>query len=121
MNIHHRCALISLLALAALQVIWYGWWVPPTEISRGAAIAFALVWFALPLLAARVDGERGLLIGALVALGYFSHGVMEAWANAEARVPALIEVALSLAVVGFAGWPSWQRANARKRARQASS
>jgi uncharacterized membrane protein len=114
MNPLHRAALFGLCALAALQVIWYGWWVPVTGISKPAAISLALVWFALPLLAARRDTESGLLVGALVSLLFFSHGVMEVWANQAARLPALIEIALSLGIVTCAGWPSWQQARARK-------
>jgi uncharacterized membrane protein len=85
--------------------------------SKAAAISFALVWFALPLLAARHDSDRGLLVGALVALLYFSHGVMEAFANPAERLPAVLEIMLSLVVVACAGWPSWQRARAKRRER----
>lgn len=119
MDIQHRRAFWLLCALAALQVVWYGWWLPPAQISRAAGVSLALVWFTLPLLAARVDAERGLLIGALMALGYFSHGVMEVFANPPARLPASIEIALSVAIVGFAGLPSWQRARKRRREREA--
>jgi len=117
MNRSHRVALIALLGLAALQVLWYGWWAPPVSMDRKAAIALALVGFALPLLAARADAGRGLLVAALLCLGYFSHGVMEAWANPRARLPALAEILLAAVVILFAGWPSWQGARARKRAR----
>jgi uncharacterized membrane protein len=117
MNPLHRAAVLGLCALAALQVIWYGWWVPAAGISKPAAISLALVWFALPLLAARRDGESGLLIGALVSLLFFSHGVMELWANPAARGPATIEIVLSLVVVACAGWPAWQQARARKQQR----
>ena len=115
MNLSHRIAVIALCALAALQVAWYGWWSPPTEISKSAAISFALVWFALPLLAARVDAGRALLVGALLALLYFSHGVMQAWASVSDRMPALIEIFLSSVIVVCAGWPSWQIAKTRRR------
>ncbi len=114
MNLLHRAALLGLCALAALQVIWYGWWMPIAGISKPAAISLALVWFALPLLAARRDRESGLLVGALISLLFFSHGVMEVWANPGARAPAMIEITLSLIIVACAGWPSWQQARARK-------
>jgi uncharacterized membrane protein len=118
--IEHRRAAWLLCALAALQVLWYGWWLPPEQISRAAAISLALVWFALPLLAARADIERGLLVGALMALGYFAHGVMEFWANPAARLPAAVEIVVCIAIVGFAGWPSWRRAKQRRLDREAS-
>ncbi len=115
MSVSHRVAVIALCALAALQVAWYGWWSPPTEISKSAAISFALVWFALPLLVARVDAGRALLVGALLALLYFSHGVMEAWASPSNRLPAVIEIVLTIIIVGCAGWPSWSKAASRKK------
>lgn len=120
MSSWHRLAVLSLCALALLQLVWYGWWAPPQDISKPAAISFALVWFALPLLAARHSPDRGLLAGALIALLYFSHGVMEAFANPAVRVPALLEIALALLVVGCAGWPSWQLARARKHQRDSN-
>lgn len=116
----HRRAAWLLCALAALQVVWHGWWLPPEQIGRAAAVSLALVWFALPLLAARADLERGLLIGALMALGYFAHGVMELWANPLARWPAALQIVLCVAIVGFAGWPSWRRAKQRRLDRAAS-
>jgi uncharacterized membrane protein len=117
-NAWHRAAIVGLCALAVLQVVWYGWWAPVAGMSKSAAISFALVWFALPLLAARHDSDRGLLVGALVALLYFSHGVMEAFANPAERLPAVLEIFLSLMVVACAGWPSWQRARAKRRQRE---
>ncbi len=117
MKTPYRVALIALCALAVLQIVWYGWWSPPTSISKLAAISFALVWFALPALGARHDAERGLLLGGLISLLYFSHGVMQAWVSAPDRIPALIEVALSVIVIAFAGLPSWQRAMARRQQR----
>ena len=93
MSVPHRIATAALVALAALQILWYGWWSPPASIGRLAAISFALVGFALPVAFARQSGERGLLVGALVALLYFSHGVMQCWVLAADRAPALIEIA----------------------------
>jgi uncharacterized membrane protein len=120
MNALHKIAIAALIALAALQVVWYGWWSPPISISKWAAISFALIWFAPPLLAARIDAEHGLLVGALIALLFFSHGVMQAWASVADRVPALIEIALSTIVVACAGWPSWQRAKVRRQQQRES-
>jgi uncharacterized membrane protein len=115
MSLHHRIAAAALFALAALQIAWYGWWSPPVSIGPLAAISFALIWFALPLAFARQSTERGLLVGALVALLYFSHGVMQCWVSRADRAPALIEIALSVIVIAFAGWPAWTRMTARRR------
>lgn len=40
----------------------------------------------------------------VLALLTFSHGVMEAWASPPARLPALAEVLLSVAIVLSASW-----------------
>ena len=42
MSVPHRIATAALVALAALQILWYGWWSPPASIGRLAAISFAL-------------------------------------------------------------------------------
>lgn len=40
----------------------------------------------------------------VVSLFIFSHGVMEAWASEVARTPAIMEAALSVAIVLAASW-----------------
>jgi len=117
----HRLAVIALGALALLQLAWHGWLDPPTTLSRMAAVSFALIWFAPALLLARADAQHGLLAGALVALLYFTHGVMEAWANPSVRGLALTEIALAVIAIGCAGWPSWQQGMARRRLKKAAA
>ena len=86
----------SLLALIALQLLWFGWLHPPQRISMAAALTLTtaplvillpLVWRLRP---------RPLVVAGLVLLIYFSVGVMEAWANPAVRLPALLQVALVL-------------------------
>lgn len=108
MNSWHRKAWLGLISLGLLQIAWYGFWFPPVAISRAAAISLALLPFSLFLIAARKNMQRGLLIASLVALGYFSHGVMEAFANPSVRLLAMLEIIICVWVVACAGWPSWQ-------------
>ena len=86
----------SLLALIALQLVWFGWLHPPQHFSMAAALALTagpliillpFVWRLQP---------RPLVVAGLVLLIYFSAGVMEAWANPGVRAPALVQVALVL-------------------------
>jgi len=48
--------------------------------------------------------RRGVLIGGMTCLFYFSHGVAELWSGASPRWPALAETALALLVVLALGW-----------------
>lgn len=115
MNPCYRVATVALIALALLQVLWYGWLAPPDSLPVPAALSLALLPFAAPLFAARSGVHAGLLIGALIALVYFAHGVMEVYANPAVRGLATAEVVLSLTVVLSAGWPAWQQALAKRR------
>ncbi len=115
MNRYYRVATLALVLLASLQVLWYGWLAPPATLPVPAALALALLLFAAPLFAARSGVHAGLLIGALIALVYFAHGVMEAFANPAVRGLATAEIVFSLTVVLSAGWPAWQKALGKRR------
>ncbi|MGD9582389.1 MAG: DUF2069 domain-containing protein [Lysobacterales bacterium] len=115
MNRHYRLATLALVLLAGLQVLWYAWLAPPTTLPVPAALALSLLLFAAPLFAARSSVHAGLLIGALIALVYFAHGVMEAYANPAVRGLAATEIVLSLTAVLTAGWPAWQQALGKRR------
>ena len=98
-----RLLVASLLALTALYAGWFGLreeWV-------------ALVVFALPPLACALaclrGGARAAFWAGLLALLWFSHGVMVAWTRAPERGFALAAVALSVAVVLAASVPGLRR------------
>jgi len=95
-----RCAFF---ALVLLQPAWHGWLLPPRALSAGWAVAIAL----LPLLPPAIGLLRGRgsapFWSGLLSLPYFCHGVAEAWANPPARVLAVVECALALAVVFAVG------------------
>ncbi len=81
--------------LAALQVVWYVWWMPPPHGSGWPVALIALVPLLLPLLALRRP-TRALLWAGILALFYFCHGV---WIMSTARAPATVEILLSAALV----------------------
>lgn len=103
-------AAFGILALVLLALVWHLWWLPPQQVPAWLAAAL----HAVPMLPAAVLVFRrrrsAPFWGSLGALVMFSHGVMEAWVSPQARVPALIEVALALLVIGAASWSGfWHR------------
>ena len=55
-----RAGIGAWLALIALQVAWHGFLAPPASMSRLAAVAWAVVPIALPLLVLRRGVNRAL-------------------------------------------------------------
>ncbi|MBS0381823.1 MAG: DUF2069 domain-containing protein [Proteobacteria bacterium] len=100
MNIR-RAECIGFIAwglLAALQVIWHAWLIPPQAMPLALALAIALLPLALPLLYWRRP-QRALLAAGMVALFFFCHGVAEAWAAPQERVLAWIEIVLAVVLI----------------------
>ena len=95
-----RVLVAALLALGVLFVAWFA-----GDPRPGVALAV----FALPpvlLAAARWRGHRRAAFWAgVLALAWFSHGVMAAWTRPAERGFALAEIALALAVVVASSWP----------------
>jgi uncharacterized membrane protein len=114
-------ARLLLGALFGLQLAWHGWIAPPTVLPQGFVLALAAGPLAIPLIGLLLRWQQAMFMAALLALLYFCHGVMEAWAAPEVRVLAVIEVLLSSALIGFAGWPSWRDGMARRRAKRAAA
>jgi uncharacterized membrane protein len=91
-----RGALVaSLVALAVLDACWF----LPRE-------PIALLVFGLPpallAFAAWRGSARAAFFAGVLALLWFSHGVMVAWTRPPERPFAWVEIALALAVVWFA-------------------
>ncbi len=97
-RVAHRAGFAAWAGLAALQVAWHAWWVPPAQGSAALAAIVALVPLLLPLPALRRP-SRALLWAGIIALFYFSHGIMEAWTVPAARAPAALEIVLSVVLV----------------------
>ncbi len=102
-----RVLIAALLALAALYATWFarsGDWV--------AVAVFAAPPALLAALAAWRPRAAGFWAGVL-ALAWFSHGVMVAWSRPGERGVALAAVALALLVIGAANFEAmrarWRR------------
>ena len=104
MNLPQRYAALGIVALFALQFLWHGFLLPPRH-GWGWPLAGL---YALPMLPAMVlllcGHRRAAYWGAVAALLYFSHGVMEAWADPIARPLALAESALSIWLIVASSW-----------------
>lgn len=94
-----RMALVASLVL--LTLVYAAWFFPREPI--------ALAVFGLPpavlALAVRRAGARPAFFAGVLALLWFSHGVMVAWTRPPERVYALLEVVLALAIVAFSSVP----------------
>ena len=91
-----RIGAAALLAQLALQLCWHGWIAPGSRAALVLAILPLLpgLWISLRNL------RRGVLVGGIVSLFYFCHGIADLWSNAGLRGLAATEVLLSLAVFG---------------------
>ena len=85
------------LLLILLQPIWFGWLDPIGALGRGGSVLLMTVPLLLPARAIWRLNLRALVIGGMLLLGYFCIGVVEAWAAPAARIPALVQVALTSA------------------------
>lgn len=106
-----RLLVAALLALALLYVAWF---------RRAPDAWVALAVFALPPVALAVARWRGSaragFWSGVLALAWFSHGVMVAWTRPAERGFALAEVALAALVVVASSWPGLQARFGRRRA-----
>lgn len=109
-----RIAAAAILALVTLALLWHLWWLPPARVPAW----FAALLHAAPMLPAAalvlLRRRSAAFWGALGALVMFSHGVMEAWTAPHARVPALLEIALSLVVIVAASWNGFRHRFGKK-------
>jgi uncharacterized membrane protein len=86
----------SLVGLLLLQLVWFGWLVPPAGPARWVALLLSAGPLALALPFVWRLRPRPLVVTGLLLLIYFSVGVMEAWASPTVRAPALAQIALVL-------------------------
>ncbi|GAB2511160.1 DUF2069 domain-containing protein [Lysobacter humi (ex Lee et al. 2017)] len=95
----HRLLVAALLALVALYGAWFG---PQRDIA--AVLVFGVPPLLLAMGVQRGASRAGFWAGVL-ALAWFSHGIMVAWTRPAELGHALVEIALSLVVVGAASLP----------------
>ena len=100
---------LVLFVLAATYTLWF--WHDRHAVA--ALLVFAMPPLLLGVVAWRGWSRAGLTAG-LLALLWFSHGVMIAWTQPPERAFALAEILLSLAVIYLASMPGL-RARFRKR------
>lgn len=99
-----RCGFLAWFALVVLQIAWHAWLAPPANGQISLALMLTLPPLLFPLLALRRGAKRALLWIGIISLGYFCHGVVAAWSIPAARLPATIEVALCVLLIGTLGW-----------------
>ena len=102
MSVTHRIGMAAWIALILLQCAWYAWLFPPERVPMWLALGLAVVPLLLPFLAIG-NIRRALLWTGILSLFYFCHGVAECWSSAQERLPALLEVTLSLLLIGALG------------------
>ncbi|WP_140910219.1 DUF2069 domain-containing protein [Cognatiluteimonas lumbrici] len=102
-----RIVRLALIALVVLFASWFG-----IEGDRVALLVFALPPLLLAWWLPRAPALAGFWAGVL-ALAWFSHGIMVAWSRPPERWPALAEVALALVVVLAASVPGLRARFAR--------
>jgi uncharacterized membrane protein len=90
----------ALYCQIAVQLAWHAWLVPGSR----AALALAV----LPLLPAAWivlrNLRRGVLVGGIVSLFYFCHGVAELAGSRGSLVLAGLEVGLCMTIIGASYW-----------------
>ncbi|MBD8900547.1 DUF2069 domain-containing protein [Rhodanobacter sp. DHG33] len=97
-----KIGLAAWAALGALQLIWHGWLLKPQSVPMALVLAIAVIPLLLPLAAVR-NPRRALLWVGILALFYFCHGVAEAWSSPVERALAIVEIVLTLLLIGTLG------------------
>lgn len=101
--------MLVLMALAAVYTVWF--------INDRHWLAAQLVFTAPPLvlaIALRCGWTKAAFWAQVLALGWFSHGVMSAWSHPQTRGLALLAVALSLVVILAGSLPGLRARFSRK-------
>ena len=97
-----KIGLAAWAALAVLQPVWHGWLQPPQSVPVALVLAITVVPLLLPLAALR-SPRRALRWVGILALFYFCHGVAEAWSAPVERMLAIVEIVLTLLLIGTLG------------------
>jgi uncharacterized membrane protein len=98
-----RIGVLALVGLLALEMVWHAWLFPPDD-HRLSMLAITALPLVLSLWIGMKNRRRGVLVGGMFCLAYFSHGVSSAYSEPASRWFALIEVVLSIVVIGALGW-----------------
>lgn len=105
----HRLLVSGLLALSLL----YAWWFFDDDYRLASMLVFVLPPIVLAAMVWRGVRTAAFFSGVL-ALTWFTHGVLVAWVRPEDRLPALLEIGLAVLVVLAASVPGLRARYARK-------
>ncbi|HYE87783.1 MAG TPA: DUF2069 domain-containing protein [Vicinamibacterales bacterium] len=108
-------ATMALLALLLIQPIWHCWLFPPQRLPAAFVTGLAAFPLLAPALGVLLRRPSALFYAALLGLIYFSHGVMEAFANPAVRGIAAAEIAAATLLCLGVGWDGLQRRRAARR------
>jgi uncharacterized membrane protein len=99
-RLSRRVLISALIVLTGVYLLWFGALPSPWA----ALLVFALPPMVLAMAALRGARTAGFW-AAVLALGWFSHGVMVAWTRAPERLFAWAEIVLALVVIFAASLP----------------
>jgi len=92
----HALTLVGYLGIMALLPAWYGWLAPPQVVSAPVVIAILGLPLFLVLRGLLHARPRTVAWSLFLSLFYFTHGIVEAYSESQARWLALGEVILAL-------------------------
>ena len=92
----HALTLLGYLGIMVLLIAWYGWLAPPQVFSAPVVILTLGLPLFLVLRGLLHARPRAVAWSLFLSLFYFTHGIVEAYSNSQARWLALAEVALAL-------------------------
>jgi len=84
------------LALLVLQPIWHLLLPDPWGSQNWILALIASLPLLLPVAGIAAGRFRSMIWGGFLAVLYFMVGVMEAWSNPDQRIPACVQIVLSL-------------------------
>ena len=104
-----RTLVAALIALAVLYAVWFA----PAR-DWAALVVFALPPLALGI-AAMLRSRTAAFWASVLALAWFSHGIMASWTRPSELAFGLLETLLALVVVFAANLPGLRARFAKKR------
>jgi len=93
--LYYKLAVSSYVGLVCLLITWYGFISPP---QRTLSTIFTVMFIGILLLPAKdlyQKNSRVYMWSSYLILIYFSHAIIESWANDEERIYAIAELILS--------------------------
>ncbi len=109
----HVLALSGYLSLLILVTVWHAWLHPSNYFPRTLVLLVTAAPLLLPLRGMLHGRPSSHLWASFLMVLYFMHGVVEATVNQAQRLPALLEILLSLLVFFAAAfYTRWARAAA---------